>query len=232
MSDLTDFFPAASGGGGGVTSDPNDLHKTYVPSSELRFGSGTNSQSSAFWTQAMPVFGTKGLTTNNLTLPSDSTAYATMIDVTNTGKGGTLQTVVGPNHYNQGNPSVPNDITFKFTIDGTVTEIVSQGSTTVNSAIAQCRPVLGALVPGNATTTYGFPYYGITPATAWYQAYDYNGFRSINGYSNIPAHLPTTFNLLNRIVFTDTFKLEIKSTNTIYQSSQWNKCGLIITINP
>ena len=100
MSVLTDFFPAASGGGGGVTSNPNDLHKTYVHPNDLRFGSSTASSSGSFWTQAMPVFGTKGLTTNNLTLPSDSTAYATMIDVTNTGKGGTLQTVVGPSHYN------------------------------------------------------------------------------------------------------------------------------------
>jgi hypothetical protein len=231
MSVLTEFFPAASGGGGGVTSNPNDLHKTYVHPNDLRFGSSTASSSPSFWTQAMPVFGTKGLTTNNLTLPSDSTAYATMIDVTNTGKGGTLQTVVGPSHYNPGNPSVPNDVTFKFTIDGTVTEIVSQGSTTVNSSVTQSRPILGALVPGGPTTTYGFPYYGNSPSIEWDKAFDYNGFRAIS-YGGISAHLPTTFNLLNRIVFTDTFKLEIKSTNTIYQSSEWNKCGLTITINP
>ena len=231
MSVLTDFFPAASGGGGGVTSNPNDLHKTYVHPNDLRFGSSTASSSASFWTQAMPVFGTKGLTTNNLTLPSDSTAYATMIDVTNTGKGGTLQTVVGPSHYNQNNPSVPSDVTFKFTIDGTVTEIVSQGS--ITSGLTQDRPILGALVPGNATTTYGFPYYGNSPATAWNQPFDYNGFRSINGFNgSIPMHLPTSFNLLNRIVFTDTFKLEIKSTGTIHQNSEWNKCGLTITINP
>ena len=230
MNDLTDFFPAASGGGSGVTSDPNDLHRTYVHPNSLYSGGSTYSSQSTFWVTAMPVFGTKGLTTNNLTLPSDSTAYATMIDVTNTGKGGTLQTVVGPGHYNTSNPSVPNDVTFKFTIDGTVTEIVSQGSTT--SDVTQDRPILGAVVPGNTTTTYGFPYYGNSGGSiVWNKAFDYNGFRSIAQYS-IPVHLPTTFNLLNRIVFTDTFKLEIKSTGTIYQSSYWNKCGLTMTINP
>ena len=124
MSDLTDFFPAASGGGGGVTSDPNDLHKTYVHANNLYYGGGGYSSQSTFWTKALPVFGTKGLTTNNLTLPSDSTAYATMIDVTNTGKGGTLQTVVGPSHYNGSTGG--NDVTFKFTIDGTVSLPITQ----------------------------------------------------------------------------------------------------------
>ena len=227
MSDLTDFFPAASGGGG-LTSDPNDLERAYFEATYIKGNYQDNSRTAAFWSNVIPVFGTRGMMGTHVVLPADSTTYQTVIDVTNTGKGGTINNIVGPNRQKNTNDGTANEITFKFTVDGTVTEILAN-ATTAQIGYAQ-RPVFGSLLFGpNGGDA---EYFGNNVVNPWSSPYNYNGFIGTNKNSYDGAFIPDNLFRYNRIIFKDTFKLEVKASSFIAQTLYYNYCGIIMTTNP
>ena len=222
MTDLTDFFPAASGGGG-LTSDPNDLERAYWEPTYIQGNYADNSRTAAFWSNVIPVFGT------HVVLPADSTTYQTVIDVTNTGKGGTINNVVGPGRQKNTNDGTANEITFKFTVDGTVTEILAN-ATGAQIAYTQ-RPIFGSYVVGanGAETAY---WSNKNFGNYWSSPYNYNGFVGISSASYPNVFIPDNLFRYNRIIFKDTFKLEVKASSFIAQTLYYNYCGIVMTTNP
>ena len=232
MSDFTDFFPAAgaaSGGSGGLTSDPNDLERAYWEATFIKGNYADNSRTAAFWNNIIPVFGTRGMMGTHVVLPADSTTYQTVIDVTNTGKGGTINNVVGPGRQKNTNDGTANEITFKFTVDGTVTEILANAT---NAQIGyQQRVVFGSyLVGANGGDTAYWSNKNV--GNFWNNPYNYNGFVGISSASYANIFIPDNLFRLNRIIFKDTFKLEVKASSFIAQTLYYNYCGIVMTTNP
>ena len=228
MSELTDFFPAASGGGG-LTSDPNDLERAYFEATYIKGNYQDNSRTAAFWSNVIPVFGTRGMMGTHVVLPADSTTYQTVIDVTNTGKGGTINNIVGPSRYPEAGGSTANEITFKFTVDGTVTEILANA--TAAQISNQQRPIFGSYLVGSngGDNTY---WSNENVGNYWNNPYNYNGFVGISSASYPNVFIPDNLFRYNRIIFKDTFKLEVKASGNIYQSLYYNYCGIVMTTNP
>ena len=137
-------------------------------------------------------------------LPETTSVYQTIVDVTNTGKGGKLLNIISPVLYSA------NTFTFKITIDGTETFIFVD--MTDNSF---SRLILGGLIDGKpTTTTYG-------PSTSYQSGaylnvttnqYNYNGFY----YSGTQWFMiPTSPAKVNHIEFKDSCKIEMIYTGSL-----------------
>lgn len=109
MSNFTDFFPAASGGGGGVAlPDPTYMsryaHASDYPVLKTTATAISYSNSAAFWTRYNINFDSVLMSTNNV--------YTSIVDITSAPNGGILSHVIGP----VGNST--NQTDFRITIDG------------------------------------------------------------------------------------------------------------------
>tara|TARA_B110000858_G_C17710379_1_gene430268 strand:+ start:94 stop:783 length:690 start_codon:yes stop_codon:yes gene_type:complete len=229
MSDLTDFFPA-TGGGSLVSYDPLTLNRVNIETNYLKskysYTATVNpSNDYYFWAPfAQTTYGQTGAYTD-LTL--NSSAFQTIVDITNTGKGGKLICIIGPAvDYNV-------TVTFKITIDGTSTEI--EYTNLLTSMFGDARGVLGGILAGDPVVTTTNTGQIASPFNGGYNAYrhrDYitnsNGFANSN-YNNIWT-LPTTFDGINQIQFKDTCKVEIKA-NTASSSTYFNRAGVIVVPN-
>lgn len=205
MSDLTDFFPAASGGSF-VSYDPLTLDRTAVYGGNLGMKSSyyqtKNTSSTNFWSYYEDYSDGVG---DYVQLPTTTSVYQTIVDVTNTGKGGKLLNIIAP-LLNTG-----NTLTFKITIDGTETLIPVVGISQLT------RLVLGGLVEGrpvNNSGTYGPSY------TYRSGAYD-NNFANQKNYSGFYTSgvgyfmIPTSPAKTNHIEFKDSCKVEMIYTGTL-----------------
>tara|TARA_R110000803_G_scaffold27407_2_gene64108 strand:- start:275 stop:949 length:675 start_codon:yes stop_codon:yes gene_type:complete len=210
MSDLTDFFPAA-GGGSFVSYDPLTLDRTAIPGGNIfmktNYAATQNPTGANFWLYYEDYSDGVG---DYVQLPPTTSVYQTIVDVTNTGKGGKLLNIISPLLYTS------NTLTFKITIDGTETLIPVVGISSYT------RLVLGGLIEGKPTTGQGT--YG--PAYTYRSgAYDnnysanqknYNGFH----YSGIQYFMiPTSPAKTNHIEFKDSCKVEMIYTGTL--ASYW-----------
>ena len=227
MSDLTDFFPA-TGGGSLVSYDPLTLNRVNIETNYLKskysYTATVNpSNDYYFWAPfAQTTYGQTGAYTD-LTL--NSSAFQTIVDITNTGKGGKLVCIIGPA------VDINVTVTFKITIDGTATEIEYTNAYN-NNAMRGC---LGGLLAGEPSISTSNTGQIASPFNGGYNAYrhrDYitnsNGFANSN-YNNIWT-LPTTFDGINQIQFKDTCKVEIKA-NTASSSTYFNRAGVIVVPN-
>ena len=109
MSNFTDFFPAASGGSGGVAlPDPTYMsryvHSSVYPSLKTTVSQFSTSNQSAFWTRYNTSFDSVLISTNDV--------YTSIVDITSAPNGGILSHVLGP----IGNST--NQTDFRITIDG------------------------------------------------------------------------------------------------------------------
>lgn len=205
MSDLTDFFPAASGGSF-VSYDPLTLDRTAAYGGNVSMKSSYSATKTTsdpnFWIYYEDYSDGVG---DYVQLPTTTSVYQTIVDVTNTGKGGKLLNIIAP-LLNTG-----NNLTFKITIDGTETLIPVVGISQIT------RLVLGGLLEGRPTTGQGT--YG--PAYTYRSgAYDnnfgnqknYNGFY----YSGTQYFMiPTSPAKANHIEFKDSCKVEMIYTGTL-----------------
>lgn len=148
-SNLTDFFPAGGGGGGGslVSYDPLTLNRvnvseTYMVSKYVQ-NAFLPTTHNYFW-QSMTNNAASGLGQVGaaIDMTTSSNAFQTIVDITNTGKGGKLICVVGPC------VEVNVVVTFKITIDGTATEIEY-----TNLQGFRMRGVLGGILAGRPDTS-------------------------------------------------------------------------------
>jgi hypothetical protein len=232
MSNFSTFFPSAGGGGGSLVSyDPLTLNR--VNADELLFVSKyvqsafLPSTHNYFW-QSMTnatygsLYGQVGAA---IDMTTSSNAFQTIVDITNTGKGGKLICVVGPC------VEVNVVVTFKITIDGTATEIEY-----TNLQGFRMRGALGGILAGRPDTTsttsgltaspFDGKYYHSRSSTGG--ASNSNGFASgdVGNYWS----LPTVFDGINQIQFKDTCKVEVKANMTDTASNR-NKAGVIVVPN-
>ena len=209
MSNLTTFFPAA-GGGSFVSYDPLTLDRTASPGDKLyiktSYAGVQNPTGTTFWSYYEDYSDGVG---DYVQLPTTTSVYQTIVDVTNTGKGGKLLNIISPLLYTS------NTLTFKITIDGTETLIPVVGISSYT------RLVLGGLLEGKPVNNSGS--YG--PAYTYRSgAYDnnfgnqknYNGFY----YSGTQYFMiPTSPHKTNHIEFKDSCKVEMIYTGTL--ASYW-----------
>ena len=221
MSDLTDFFPAA-GGGSLVSYDPLTLDRTIAQLQNITIKHTTTAvqyaSGATFWQYYETHSGGVG---DYVQLPTTTSVYQTIVDVTNTGKGGKLLNVISPLLFTS------NTFTFKITIDGTETLIP------ITVSIDQySRLILGGLLEGttSSNTNYG-------PAFS-YRSGSYNnrtGFqKNYNGFYN-PGNslyiIPTDPGKVNHIEFKDSCKVEVIYTGTLpsyYSNTDYNAGAMII----
>jgi len=225
-SDITEFFPAA-GGGSLVSYDPLTLDKTFNQAGANLLGikRGTSSYSltgnGVFWTHYADQ--SSGVGTYNGSLPNTTSVYQTIVDITNTGKGGKLFNIISPMLM------AGASFTFKITIDGTAT-LIPISSVSVNYT----RYVLGGLIEGKQTysSTYGpeFSY-----RSGAYQSYfdtqrNDDGFYS-PGFQNLS--IPTSPTKVNHIEFKDSCKIEViySAISMPYYGATDKYCGAMVLQN-
>ena len=229
MSNLTDFFPA-TGGGSLVSYDPLTLNRVNMATTRLWSKYSANAvigpdNDYYFWQPfATTTYGQTGAYAD---LAINSSAFQTIVDITNTGKGGKLICIIGPAvDYNV-------TVTFKITIDGTSTEI--EYTNLLANMFGDARGVLGGILAGDPVITTTNTGQIASPFNGGYNAFRHrdhitnsNGFANSN-YNNIWS-LPTTFDGINQIQFKDTCKVEIKA-NTPTSTGYFNRAGVIVVPN-
>lgn len=220
MSDLTDFFPAA-GGGSLVSYDPLTLDRTIAQLQNITIKHSSTAAQYASGIQFWNYYENGGIG-DYVQLPTTTSVYQTIVDVTNTGKGGKLLNIISPLLFTS------NTFTFKITIDGTETLIPITASIDFRS-----RLILGGLLEGIPTsnTNYGpaFSYRSGSYSNNFGNQKNYNGFYTAGG--NAFYMIPTDPGKVNHIEFKDSCKIEVIYTGTLpsyYSSTDYNAGAMII----
>ena len=214
-SNLTTFFPSAGGGGGTTSSDPKSMDRHYIDTEHLLLqyqGQNWECTETGFWDRisSSTVTGSDPVSSTIL-LPADSSAYQTVVDISNVGIGGGLYNVIGPSLLTAGTPAT-KVLTFKITIDGTATEIVYENL--VNNA----RPLLGGFLTGRSgfSTSYGSYGADTISSNSYYNSSSIAADKGATGgffqmsFSNNTLTVPATFAGFSYVKFEDTCKVEIK----------------------
>lgn len=211
MSNFTDFFE--SGGGGGIVATPADLPRSNARSNQLWIKTSktakNNSETELFWDVYSKHYATS-------IIPSGITNYTTLVDVSNS-LGGVLYHIIAPSNYH-GN--ISHSISIKITLDGEVTEI---GPINMNTNQYRAfHPVLGALIdvfPSDQTSDSN------TSLSTYYQYFDNDnnhkqshGFWASNNEQAFTIPTPSQADLLPKIKFNSTLKVEVKG----YLSATYN----------
>ena len=223
MSNFTTFFPSAGGGGSTTSSDPKGMDRHYIDTEHLmltRAGSGTtyDSTETGFWDRisSSTVTGSDPVS-STIVLPTDSSAYQTVVDISNVGIGGGLYNVIGPSLV--GEASAPTRVlTFKITIDGTATEIV------YDMIKYNARPLLGGFLTGREgfNTSYGSSGGDTISSNNYYNGRGVASDKGATGgffqeaFSENTLTVPASFSGFSHVKFEDTCKVEIKVVGEIY----------------
>jgi len=229
-SNLTTFFPGASGGG--VSSDPNTLLKTACNNLSrglfMKVGNTTSYHAGAagFW-QYYAGGGNADSLGSYVLLPTTTASFETIVDFTNTGKGGKLCNIISPLIR-----SGTTAFTFKITIDGTQTLI------SVPSPIQEGRYLLGGFIQGETsysnTISTQFAYQGLA-YTNYYGTVNktadgfFTPYVGANNYYTVPISLTT----MSHIDFKDSCKVEVGWTGTLqlYDGTVDRNAGAMIIQN-
>ena len=223
MSNFSTFFPSAGGGGSTTSSDPKGMDRHYIDTEHLMItqaGSGTtyDSTEAGFWDRisSSTVTGSDPVSSTDV-LPTDSSAYQTVVDISNVGIGGGLYNVIGPSLLTYGTPTT-KVLTFKITIDGTATEIVYE------NLLNNTRPLLGGFLTGREgfNTSYGSSGGDTISSNNYYNGRGIASDKGATGgffqaaYSENNLTVPASFAGFNHVKFEDTCKVEIKVVGEIY----------------
>ena len=201
MANLSDFFPASSGA---TVATAADLPRLNLRSNSLYIKASSStyyqSEQNDFWTRYARQYA-------HTTQTSSTTEYTTIVDVSSS-NGGVLFHVIGGSQYYS---IATHDQYIKVTIDGVATEIGP-----INNSTYQYRayhPVLGALLPFQPATSHRGLF---TNVDRWFD--NNNAYRQTKGfwaargdeYFTIPT--PSEAELLPKIRFNSTLKVELKGT--------------------
>lgn len=231
MSNFSTFFPTsgASAGGNVISKDPLTLNRVNVAASLLRSKNSVNAVTNAtigningnFWGSfTSTLYGQTGAA---IQMASASTAFQQIISVTNTGKGGKLIAVIGPD--------VPQNtvVTFRITIDGTATEIEY-----TNGYGARMRGCLGGILAGEPRYQPNDQLQGLSPFDGGYwTARDPSTGSNSSGFATSSGNfsrfaLPTVFDGINQIQFDDTCVVEVRANFTAAGLSSELYTGVIL----
>jgi len=232
MSDLTDFFPAASGGGA-VSNNPMDLPAGASGISRLKIkniNSNTTSSTDTtpdFW---LPYQYQGGVYTGYTT--SDIGSYVTITDISSAPNGGRFFNVIGP-AVNTNNPT--SITTFKITVDGTEYIISDDPQGTYPGGYygrAWMGNILysGPPVSSTANTQYKDRNSYLTRVQS--TAYLIGGqFISPSRTSAVDALVPSWPYDGPSIRFNESLKVEVKVVGALYVSSApYNNAGTVVSV--
>ena len=225
MSNFSTFFPSAGGGGSTTSSDPKGMDRHYIDTEHLmltRAGSGTtyDSTETGFWDRisSSTVTGSDPVS-STIVLPTDSSAYQTVVDISNVGIGGGLYNVIGPTLI--GSVVTTRVLTFKITIDGTATEIV------YDMIKYYARPILGGFLTGRGGFSTSYGSYGNDTISSG-NIYNGPGIASDKGatggfvqmsFSNNTLTVPAGFAGFSHVKFENTCKVEVKVVGEVFNTN-------------
>tara|TARA_R110000796_G_scaffold18340_1_gene55566 strand:- start:11 stop:724 length:714 start_codon:yes stop_codon:yes gene_type:complete len=223
MSVLTDFFPAASGGGGGAfLSSPRQLPCRWMSSGVFPFlralstAGNYTSASSTFWDV---LEGNGHGVYDFATLVVDQ--YETVLDKTST-NGGIFHGAIAPT----GN-TLPLLNKFKITIDGTAYEIIANWANTttnyggypialIGNFILGNSGISNTLDNGNINSPNNYNVFTNSPTAANYASYTNGPFRYLT--NNMKQGISGDIMSMGGVLYKETLKVEISASNiTTYQ---------------
>lgn len=215
MANFSDFFPTSNSS---VVASPSDLPRNTANSQYLKIKTSKTttvaSESADFWTYYGRQYAT-------VTQTSSTSTYTTIADVSSS-NGGVLFHVIGGSQYYH----VHNHQQYiKITLDGVVTEIGP-----INMATSQYRafhPVLGSLLPFPPATSNPSQAGLFSNYERWFDnnsSYQQTkGFWASHASQAFTIPTPSEAELLPKVRFNSTLKVEVKGTNT--STYNGNKVG-------
>jgi len=252
MSDLTDFFPAGSGGGGansgGLVSDPRDLPATLINVNRLE--TKTYSPGHAYTPELINWYymfigdgtgtGNGGIKSGfNFDFASTSVnTYGTIADVTST-TGGIMRFCAGP--------LIPlangTSYTFKITVDGTVYEIPGTVNNGFNVPSYRFMPFIGFTNQGKANIVQSSSLVGSNDPSNNYWPYIVNWSASsttngsidsgqyfMYGYNNY-QWIPPNLAAMGGLKYKESLKVEFKCSAYATNINAFNSRGLSVIAN-
>ena len=235
MSNLTDFFPATGGGGGGMSTDPAEMSRVYVyqPRCEVKNAEGTHQFLHQQYYNIFSNF--KGGIYTQLTAAD---TYVTTHDITSSTTGGGVLHLLQFACLYQG--AIGDSSTCRVTIDGT--EHIF--SATLNSADAggYYRPLMGNFVldgqcrvtaaagGGTDTNNFGNNYraYWNGGSSELFSGGFMPGSQNSVGFTYVPT--VGSMGQLGGIRFKESLKIEFKADKFGIGSYDANRvCSLVTT---
>jgi len=234
MSDITEFFPAASGsgGGGGLVSDPRDLRATVSTVSNLQSKNGATGNISAaqagfynlfIGNGSSPSGGANGGLVSGYSFDFTGAAvntYHTIADVTSPTNGGIMRFCLSPSINNTSTAAW----SFKITVDGTAYELPGTMNNGSNSPSEPFISSIGGVKfgnPGTAVTLSStmfqnnyYSYLSTATSTNTHAAINsgiYFAQRSLpTGYGVTPSYIDTDLSSLGGLRYKSSLKVELK----------------------
>jgi len=212
MANISDFFPASSVA---TVATAADLPRLSARSNSLyiKYGASSyyQSEQNEFWTHYANQYA-------HTTQTSSTTEYTTIVDVSSSNGGVLFHVIGGSEYYFIGG----HEQYIKVTIDGVATEIGP-----INNATYQYRayhPILGALLPFfPSTTDRGL----FAHVDRWFEnnsSYKQTkGFWAASSNEQFTIPTPSEAELLPKIRFNSTLKVEVKGT--VATTYNGNKVG-------
>ena len=247
MSELTDFFPAASGGSGnGLVSSPREMIGTWISdlanpvgisNFEFKYASLSGQvgvHDSGFYSQVfdLGIFDKSGYYTYTT---SDLNTYKTLVDITSTDApyGGVFNGAYSPMANNTNTQKIHN---YKITIDGTEYIITAEtptgqdlGGVRFTTAIGNF-PMLPDGFLSSATQVYQPT---VVNANSWFRNASLRmGWKTNNfTYTNYNAefNLPTIISLMGGVPFKETLKVELQ-INDLYDVAGRTVGAALLTV--
>ena len=234
MSDLTDFFPASSGGGA-VSNNPMDLPAGATSTNMMRIkaiNSDTGiyeADESSFWVYSYPAQG--GVFTSYTS--SDIGSYVTITDISSAPNGGRFFNVIGP-AVNA--TSASTITTFKITVDGDEYIMSDEYQGTFPGGGSNARSWLGNIMYSGAvqSTTFSTLYKNRNASNTRVQW----GSQLIGGQFISPDRSGYVTSLVPAwpydgpsIRFNESLKVEVKVVGSLYQTSGVNiNAGTVVAV--
>ena len=233
-SNLTTFFPGASGGSSDIT-DPKLLPRVEMQTlyMKTRWATSETSTATRFWNPFYAA--TMSEQFSVLELFTTYNTYETILDVSSSTNGGYLHHVIGSII----NGAAAQTETYKITVDGVATEIVRAPP----SGTPASRAVIGWLAPGGVNSNVAATGWGVGGGSMGGQSYNQsvtgnystttantnitNGFIfNVNATYTVP-NIPLAYPSLK---FKETLKVEIKRSGQYTSSSLYNHTGVRYTM--
>ena len=218
MSNLTDFFPAGSGGGGLFYFSPKQMPKRWIGLNNvsMKYDSLTGityPNQTAFLTAIQLLGGTY-----HQFITAENDTYQELSNITNA-NGGIFHGAISPlSNYLSG--SLASIHEWRITIDGTEYNFIADTSPTTRNISNYIRSTIGNFPEGQTANNSAISN-DFFPSNSYYSYVESAGTIGVGFtappftfYSNeYKMFIPVNFNLMGGIEFEETLKVELKVNN-------------------